>query len=50
MEPGKRVLYNGAEYIIFYTYRNGYCEIKEITNSSIVNIQLVPEASVVALN
>lgn len=50
MEPGKKVIYQGEEYIIFYTYSNGFCEIKEITESNIINIQLVPQANIIAVN
>jgi hypothetical protein len=50
MEPGRKVIYQGAEYVVFYTYSNGYCEIKEISDSSIINVQLVPEASIIVVN
>ncbi|HLO10994.1 MAG TPA: hypothetical protein VK190_01935 [Pseudoneobacillus sp.] len=49
MEPGKKVIYQGAEYIVFYTYSNGFCEIKEVTDSNIINVLLVPEANVIAV-
>ncbi|MHC0039089.1 hypothetical protein [Pseudoneobacillus sp. C159] len=50
MKPGNKVLYQGDEYVVFYTYQNGFCEIKEITDSSIANILLVPEANIIAVN
>ncbi|WP_442598932.1 hypothetical protein [Neobacillus sp. D3-1R] len=46
MELGKKVIYQGEEYIIFYTYENGYCEIKEINDSNIINVLLVPESKI----
>lgn len=48
MDKNTRVYYNGKEYVIFFKYTSGYCEIKEI--GSVHNIQLVHMSELTHMN